>query len=408
MKTLRFPLLFRLALRDLSHGWQATACLVVAVAVALTPLLLLYGLKFGVVTNLISSLREDPRVLEITLTRDQALSADWFAELGADPRVDFLLPRARYLASSVRMSSPNARSRLDVRMIPTAPGDPMLDGLDLPEAYGEIVLTERTKLEAKVEPGDSVTLDILRTVDDQRERVSLEVEVIGVIPRDRLQRDDIFVSTALESAIERWREGFAVPELDWPGAGEEERADAGARTYASFRLYANDVRDVPGLRDRLLRDGLVVETRAEDVEQALAIEAGLGWVFTAISTLSVIGFLLTFGLHLAASVVEKSRELSVLCLLGLRSREMSLMPSLQGAVIAILGSAIACVIARAAQPLLNETLDGLAGLTGEVSRLQPDHFAIAVGATVLAGALAGSAAGWRAARLEPSKGLRSD
>jgi putative ABC transport system permease protein len=404
----RFRLIVPIALRDLRHGWQSTACLTVAVAVALVPLLLLYGLKLGVVSNLIDTLREDPRIRELRLVREQPLSQDWFDQMAERPDVGFLLPRARYLAASVRLRSTGARRPLDSRMVPTAENDPFLVGLPVPSGFGTVILTERAAIELEAESGSTVTFEVLRQAEEQREIQRIPVTVIGIIPRRLLQTDDVFISPELESAVERWREGYSVPELDWVGQRGDDVTDAEGRTFASFRLFASDVRSVPQLRDTLLANGLDVETRSIEIEQTLAIEAGLGWVFLTVSVLSACGFFLTLGLHLVAAVVEKSRELSVLRLLGLSSLEMSLMPSLQGLLISASGASVACLFAWLAQPVLNTSLEGLAGLSGEVSRLGRGDLALATFAAGIAGAIAGSVAGLRAAALEPTRGLRSD
>ena len=402
MSGVRIGTVFALARRDLAHGWQSTACLVVAVAVALIPLLLLYGLKFGVVNTLIDTLRSDPRILELRLVEDTELDQAWFDELQQDERVGFVLPRSRYLATSVRLRSPGARAILEPRMIPTAAGDPLLEGRSRPENWDQTVITERVQIESGLEVGDEVELIVMRIVGEDRQAVRHTVTVTDILPRDLLQTNDIFVVRGLEAAIERYREGFAVEELGWPAAADDRVADAGNRTFASFRLYARDIRDVPGLRDKLLAEGFDVETRAEEIETTLAIEQGLGWVFLVISTLAAAGFLLTLGLHLAAAVVEKARELALLRLLGLSGTELSLLPSVQGALIGFGGAAFACVLTGLSQPVVNHLLFGLAGLQGRVCELTMQHFAFAMLAASLAGAGAGSVAGYRSAKLEPT------
>lgn len=406
--SLRLGTIIRLARRDLLHGWQSTACLVVAVAVALIPLLLLYGLKFGVVTSLIDTLRSDPRILELKLVEDTELDQAWFDALQQDERVGFVLPRARYLATSVRLRGPESRSILEPRMIPTAPGDPLLAGLQLPQSWFEAVITERVQIESGAGVGDEVELIIMRLVGDERQAVRHLVTVSDVLPRDLLQTNDIFVQRDLEAAVERYREGFSVDQLGWPAATEDRSTDAENRSFASFRLYARDIRDVPGLRDDLLAEGYDVETRAEEIETTLAIEQGLGWVFLVISSLSAAGFLLTLGLHLAATVVEKARELAILRLLGLSGLELALLPSLQGAMIGFGGAVTSCLLTGLAQPVVNNSLSGLAGLQGQVSQLTAGHFFVAILAATLAGAAAGSVAGHRSAKLEPTQGLRHD
>lgn len=408
-RTPRFGQLIGLALRDLRHGWATTLCLSVAVTAALLPLLILFGLKFGVVTNLIDTLRSDPNVREIRLVRDTELSLQWFERLEQRPDVAFLLPRANFLAASVRLRGTDGRALLETRMVPTDPADPLIEAVQAPNALKEIVITTRVALEAKAEPGDEVELIIQRTVNQQRQAQRLQALVVGVVPRDRLQTDDILVSPLLEGAVETWRQGFAVPALNW-------EADDGTLTklrpervsYSSFRLYVTDVRDVPVVRDVLLADGLDVRTRAEEVLRVLVIEQALTLIFLAITTLSAIGFVLTLGLHLAASVVDQARELAILRLLGLSSLELSFLPSVQGMTIAAFGSVMAALLAFGGQPIINSVFGGLGGMEGEVSRLKVEHFAIAIAATLIAGGVSGSVAGARSAMIEPRQGLRHD
>lgn len=396
-----------LALRDLLHGWRSSLCLVSAVAVALLPILLLGGLGLGVVNNLVDRLRSDPRILEIRLARDMQISQSWFTETALDPRVGFVLPRARYLASSVRMRGPDPRELTEPRLLPTAVGDPLLGDLPVPQGLAQTLLTERLAVVTGAKPGDHVTVMVSRQVGTDRESRALEVEVIGIVPRDMLQSDDIFVDRALETAIERWREGFAVPELDWPGARGDD-TDASHRSYASFRLYARDIRDVPDLRNDLMAQGFDVATRAEEIETALAVESGIGWVFSLVTVFSVLGFVLTLGLHLAAGVIEKARELSLLRLLGFQAGSVALLPSMQGAMIAAGGAALAGAGAWLVQPLVNDRLAGLGGLDGPMMALAPQHLLWAALLSLGAGALAGCVAGWRAGRMQIAEGLRHD
>lgn len=399
--------LVALALRDLAHGWRSSLCLISAVAVALLPILLLGGLGLGVVNNLVDRLRSDPRILEIRLARDMQIDASWFDQTAQDPRVGFLLPRARYLASSVRMRGPDPRELTEPRLLPTAAGDPLLGGLPVPQGLGQALLTERLAVVTGAQTGDDVTLMVTRQVGADRESRSLDVQVMGVVPRDMLQSDDVFVDRALETAIERWREGFAVPELGWPGARGGD-TDASHRSYASFRLYARDIRDVPGLRNDLMAQGFDVATRAEDIETALAVESGIGWVFSLVTVFSVLGFVLTLGLHLAAGVIEKARELSLLRLLGFQAGAVALLPSIQGAMIAAGGAALAGAGAWLVQPLVNDRLAGLGGLDGPMMALAPHHLLWAAILSLGAGAMAGCVAGWRAGRMQIARGLRHD
>ena len=56
---------FLLASRDYLHEWQVSFCFVIALAAVLGPMMVLFGLKFGIVGAMVDQLVEDPRNREI-------------------------------------------------------------------------------------------------------------------------------------------------------------------------------------------------------------------------------------------------------------------------------------------------------------------------------------------------------
>lgn len=398
----RLGSIFFLAWRDLMDGWRATLCLSLGAAVALAPLLLLYGLNFGFVTGLLDQLRQDPRMRELRPVGQYELSADWFKTQAENPQIGFLLPRTRYLASSAIARGEDGSA--EVEMLPSAPGDPMLRAVEALDRCGQIVLTESVATRLGVAAGDSMDLQIIRFVGEKRESHRETLAVLGVIDRGLMERDAVFVPTDYVVAVEDWRENADQPTL----LCQDGAAAARQTTFASFRMFANDVRDVPALRALMIAEQIDVRTRAEEISTTLAIEQGLGVVFIIVTLLASAGFLLTLGLHLAAAVVEKERDLAILRLLGLSRFEVSLMPLVQGAVIAAGGALAAGFAVKLAQPAINRQLEGIASFEGDVSQLLWSHVAIALLASVIAGALAGVLAGRQAARIQISKGLRRD
>ncbi|MEC9434750.1 MAG: FtsX-like permease family protein [Pseudomonadota bacterium] len=401
---MRLSLIARLAWRDLTHSWGASLCLALAAAVALVPVLLLFGLNYGFVSGLIEDLRRDPLTRELRPVGQYALDADWFAARRDDPRVDFVLPRTRYLASSAEMRAAGAPGLTDVELIPSAPGDPLLGGGAAPDGAATVALTLRAAQAAKVAVGDAVELVVVRRVGERRERETLRLTVTGLIESSAYPRAAVFASSLLVDEVERWREGGEAPTFGW--AGDPDRA--GRRTWASFRLYARDVRDVPAMRAELLARNMDVRTEAEAISRALAIERGLGAVFLAILALASGGVLLTLGFQLAAATAEKRGDLAILRMLGLESLELGAIPMVQGGMIAGSAAAAAGLAVLAAQPLVNLRLAGLGGFDGPMSRLEPWHALAATLAMAAAGAAAGVAAGRQAIRAETSEGLRHD
>ena len=67
----------RLAVADYCHERLLSLCAVLTLAAVLTPLLILYGVKFGVVQTLTDRLRNEPRTLEISPVGSGHFDADY-------------------------------------------------------------------------------------------------------------------------------------------------------------------------------------------------------------------------------------------------------------------------------------------------------------------------------------------
>ena len=70
----------KLAMRDYFYEWQISSCYILALATVLGPLLILFGLKFGIVGNMISQLVEEPRNREIRPVGSGHYEMTWFSK----------------------------------------------------------------------------------------------------------------------------------------------------------------------------------------------------------------------------------------------------------------------------------------------------------------------------------------
>ena len=92
-----------LSLRDYLHERLLSACAVLGLAAVLAPLLILFGVKFGVVETLTERLRSDPATLEISPVGSGHFSAADMERWRDDGRVAFVMPRTRTLAATVEL-----------------------------------------------------------------------------------------------------------------------------------------------------------------------------------------------------------------------------------------------------------------------------------------------------------------
>jgi putative ABC transport system permease protein len=394
-----------LAWRDFLHEWRVSLCLVLALAAVLAPLLVLFGLKSGIVTTMSERLKADPRNLEITLRGHYRLEPEWFRQLTARPDVKFLAPRTRLLAATLSLQTSAGASLLDLDMIPTAAGDPLL-GADLRPAEGltEILLTQTAagKLNARV--GDRVTATISRRLNDQAQAVRVTLIVAGIVPESAFGRDAVFVSLPLLVATEDYRDGYAVAEL---GAGDGHRERPAVRSFASMRLYASQLDDVAPLAEWLRSQGLEVVTRAKDIETVKAIDRVLTFVFVILASIGVVGYLLSLATSLWANVDRKRREIALLRLIGLGTAPVVGFPAIQAALVAIGGVVLAAVVYVAVAAAFNAAFASELNREEFVCRLALSD-GIAAGFLTLGFAVIASVVGGcRAAKIDPAESLRA-
>ena len=394
--------IFRLASRDYLHEWQMSVCFVLGLAAVLGPMMVLFGLKFGIVGAMMDELIEEPGNREIRPVGSGRYDREWLDRVSAKPEVAFLVPRTRSIAASIDLSSEQAPRIVTVELVASGTGDPLLaPDAPLPEGLDRIVLSRSSADKLAVGAGDVLDGSLARRFLGQLERVHLPLTVVAVAPDRAFTRDGAFVSVRLLEALEDFRDGRVVPELDWGGLSGDD-----SRTYPGFRLYARSIHDVAGLRDAFATIGVDVHTRLSDIEVVLRMDRNLTAIYWAIAIIGLVGFSLSLGASLWANVDRKRKQLSVLRLVGFRTSDIVWFPMVQALYTAVLGWALAVSIYYLTAWMINSMMAGQVEAGQLVCRLLPVHYAIALGLTCGAAVLAAGLAGMRSARIEPSEGLR--
>lgn len=398
-------LAIELAIKDFWHERQVFACHILALAAVLAPLLVLFGLKFGVIDTMRGRLLADPRNREVLAVGSGRFTAEWFAQMGERREVGFILPRTRTIAATMVLRNPGGERGqfVEVELIPSAAGDPLLaEHAVEPPREKTVVLTESAARKLGVAAGATIEGNVTRTVDQRRERVTLPLVVGAVAPSAAFSRDALFAAVGLLVAVEDYRDGFAVVDYGWPGQEPGQRA----RIYAGYRLYARSIDDVAPLAAELNRQGLEVNTQAAEIETVRRLDRNLGDVFWLIAGIAAVGYLLSLGASLWGNIDRKRRELSVIRLIGFQTSAIVLFPLSQALVTGACGLVLAMAIYGGVASVINGFFaDSLAA--GEaLCRLRPLHLGLAGLATLGSAALAASLAGYRAALIQPSEGVR--
>lgn len=394
-----------LAWRDYIHEWRLSLCAVLALAAVLAPLLVLLGLKHGVVSTLIERLAKEPRNRELLPVGSQRFTLNWFDALRRRPEVAFVIPRTRQIAGTLELRRPDLGRSVTVELLPTASGDPLLPKeLSPPATAGQLLVTQSVAEKLQLRGGESLPAAISRSDHGRVEYVQITATINTVLPLAAFGRDAAFARLDLLEAVEDYRDGFAVERFGWPGRPVP--ADLPERRYPAFRLYAKTLDQVAPLRDVLLNQGVEVETQAVAIAQIQALNRNLTVVFVIIAVLSAIGYACSLGVNVLAAVERKRRELSILRLLGLPGRGLVGFPLMQALFTASFGVIIAGIAYLLAHAVINQRFADQVQAGETVCRLTVGQGGAAAVATVLTMLLAASAGGWRAARIEPAEGLR--
>jgi putative ABC transport system permease protein len=392
----------RLATRDYGHEWQMSSCFILALAAVLGPMLVLFGLKFGIVGSMIGELVEDPENREIRPVSSGRFDRAWIEALRQRDDVAFAIPRTRSIAATLQLKSERSARIVPVELIPSDHGDPLLPSdITAPQGLGRLVLSDSAAQKLNVGTGDPVDGSLTRRYGGTKERVHLPLVVGAVAPASAFGRDGAFASLLLVEALEDFRDGRAVTALGWQGEPAPEE-----RSYPGFRLYARSIYDVADLRNLLTEAGIEVRTKAGDIELVQRMDRNLSTVYWAIAVIGLIGFSLSLGASLWANVDRKRKELSVLRLVGFRTADIIWFPVVQALYTAVLGWLLAAGIYVVAAWAINDLLAMQLEAGQQVCRLLPEHYLVALALTAGSAVLAAGLAGLRSARIEPSEGLR--
>ncbi|WP_395609972.1 ABC transporter permease [Pseudomonas sp. B22129] len=392
---MRIGLVASLAWQDYRNDAWLSACSVLALVAVIAPLLVLFGLKFGLVSSLTERLETDPATREIIPLGGGRFSHAFIEQLGGRGDVAFAIARTRQIAATAQVGT------LTLEMLPTAPGDPLLSGLPVPRGLDQIALSHTAAEKLAARPGDWLETGFARQVAGRVEAQHTRLQVLAVLPLEAFARDGFFADLSVLQAAEDYRDGRAVPALGWDGeaVGVNEQ-----RVYPAFRLYARNLADVEALRVYFAAQNLLVSTQANTIAQVQSLSRNLSIVFWIIAGLALAGAFAAIFAGALAAVARKRRELSVLRLLGFSTGGLLLFVVLQ----ALYSAGFATVLSAGLYGLAEAALNKLFGqVPGEyASHLLARHYGLALVAILGVSAVAAACGGWRVARIQASEGIR--
>jgi putative ABC transport system permease protein len=402
----RLLILTHIAAKDLMGEWTVSLAICLAMTAVAAPVLVLIALYTGVVDKIFTSLRNDPAAREIRLTATGAARFDetWFAEARTWPEVSFAVPSTRYASAQGQLLDMAGTREARANLIPTGPGDPVFPPLGLvPGAPSEAGISAGLAGRLDAAPGDQLHLEITRSgvVSGGVERVLFPIKVIAVARAADFARDAIFISHALLTEIEDYKNGHRAPLLAVEGTDPPAR-----RYFPDFRLYAVGIGDVGPLVTRLGAEpyNLSLRTEQSRIDFAMKMDRSLSLVITAVGILGILGLAGGLAAIQWSMAARRRRTIAVLSLIGFSRASLVGLPVLQALMLGALGSVMTVITAWAFTILVNSALTGSLGLAA--TRLDLGAVALVTGLIVGVSVAPALWIGRVYSKLEPSDEIR--
>lgn len=400
----RWRLLVELAGRDLWFDRKVSLCIVASIIAVIAPLLLLFGLKNGVVTQLRDNLLSDPRNLEIRMLGNGNLDQPWIDALKAQPATGFVMPLTRSLNTQADLVKDSQHFAADAEIIPSAAGDPLLQGkVAPPPSAQDVVLSAAAAKKLQAKPGDTLQLVVVRKLDGNNERGRVTLTVSGVLDETAFGRPAALVTLDLLLAMEQFRDGVKMPAF---GLDTGTAATQTQPRFARARIYAKTLDDVAPLADWLQQRNIEVTTRARDIESVKAIDRVLSLIFAVIAWTAVIGCIASLIGAFLANIDRKRKDLALLRLLGFRRGYVGAYVMVQAALLTGIAFVIGYLAYLAGSSVFNRALGTHLADGAFVCHLENSHIALAFVSALLIATLVAGIGGFRAIHIQPAESLR--
>lgn len=395
-------LALRLALADLRHERVATLCQIISLAALLVPLLILLGIKNGVLAERTQALLQNPESLRLSIASTGAYPRSLLERLARDPDVRFVAPHPAQLAVLADFTGAEEAAPVvsRVALLATGTGDPYLPEGAAPPAPGQVHLSAALAGGIGAAAGDRVTA-LLPPNPEQPDGGFLEFTVAGIVPAGTWGRSGALLNEADLFLIHDWTEGkLRATDLN-PLRGQV----APRETFPSIRLYAADVPAAFRLVDRLAAEGIPVGSSLDQARELAQLDQALTLGFRVVAGVGLAGYSAAFAASLWNGVIRKRRAISLLRLGGLGRGAAALLPVVQAVAIVLIGWALSLAVCGAGIRLMDMSFAGTLGVGQPIARLGWGDLA-ASGAAALAVGLAASA--WAAVAvtgISPQEGI---
>ncbi len=395
-------MLLKLILSSLKFDRLLSLCLVAALCSVLAPLMLLFSLRFGIISSLETNLKSNPSNLEIRMMSGYRLTEDFFDELKANPHIAFVLPLTRSLSVTANIGF-NKKVMSSVEAIPTAKGDPIakLSGLDGVLGPQDAYLNETAASDLGIKTGDTFKFVVSRIREGRQVNAVVPMVLKGIIKKEYAAHKSVYINFDTLVYMEDYKDGFE-PLIFSDGSEPNEMRT----TFAKARIYVKTLEDVAPVSE-LLRKKYTIYDKLSSIEELKAISRVLSFIFMTVAATSVVGGILAIAGLIMTNVLRLEKTFALLYLTGLDRKDVLMLVVGQNIILAALAYALSLGLFYAGMFTFNMYFKDLLGSGTLVSVLNLSHILTGLVLT-LAGCAAVSAivAKYTVLKLKVAQSLR--
>jgi len=218
-----FPL--RFAIAELRHEKLFAAGVVLAVCSVLTPVLLLLGVKNGMIDSLRGKLMNNPQIREIRLKETVDVDPAWVAAMTQDPLVAFVVPSVRQISLYGRVRSLDSKNWTDAEeILPSASGDPVTSVPEMDWSNFELpvpcMISEGLAEALGAVAGGDVLLEQTRSEAGRPQSAEVRLRISAIVPRSYSPTKALYLPVQAIESIEDYKDGKAVSLFGWEGLAQ--------------------------------------------------------------------------------------------------------------------------------------------------------------------------------------------
>lgn len=398
-----YGLMIHLALKDLYYDRKVSFCVCALIISVITPLLLLFSLKYGVVSQLRHQLMSNPQNLEIKIVGNLQLDNTFFDWVKTQPETKFVIPLTRSLNTQVDLMTGYNQFVNNVEMIPTAQYDPLVADIPLITELNQAIISELVAEKLAVKVGEQIKLVVTRRLEGKIEKGLTSLTIVGILPEQRYSRAAVLVSLDLLVETENFYDGY-LSDVFVTHTGKAHPPEH--THFARARIYANTLEAVSPLALKLRTQNIETRTQASAIENMQAIDQVLSFIFSVIAVTSIIGCILAFIGTFWVNIDRKRKDIAFMRLMGFNPLSIIHYLIIQSIVLSCIAFGFSCLLFIIGNQAFNIVLGSHLISQPMVSQLQWYHFGIALLVTLVISLFVVAIGGLRAIKIEPAESLR--